>query len=249
MSLIFLPENWKRFGSGRKWRCVGPRYLCEVDDPGNTPNYVNVTDAVLKIRRIKAFYMPRIKGGMLDENRTALDILIANAMAESLGSVPSPMSTSELRGVYSRARGMDSGVKLDAVVRYVAMKSKYLERREPGYVNPVTSPQRVSVGSHHVLISTARSLLSFPANEPIERCIAETVDLICQLPAESLYAAELAIRYFNKAYSKHLNQPPLLAATYNAGSPRPDPGNIWNLKQYGKHIDRWVAFYNTSRMV
>jgi len=133
----------------------------------------------------------------------------------------------------------------------VADHARFLERREPGYVNPLNTPQKVSMGAHHVLISTARALLPSPsrAAAPLERRIMETTELVCRIPAESLYAAEMAIRYLNDAYSKHLNQPPLIAATYNAGSPRPDARNPWNLRQYGNHIDRWVAYYNTCRML
>ena len=249
MSIMSLPDGWKRFGSGRRWRCMPPRYLCEVDDPGNTPNYANIAGTAAKIRRIKSFYAGRLKLGLLDEMGTGLDIITANSMTESLGSVPSPLFTAQLRDVYNRGIGINAGAKLDGVVRFVAVNAKYLERREPGYINPVGTPQKVSVGAHHVLISTARSLMHYPANAPSEQRVAEIVDLICRLPAESLYAADLAIRYLNAAYSKHLNQPPLLAATYNAGSPRQDLANPWNLKQYGNHLDRWVAFYNTSRMM
>ena len=35
---------------------------------------------------------------------------------------------------------------------------------------------------------------------------------------------------------------------YNAGSPRPAPGNPWSLRQYGDHVDCWVQYYNTSRL-
>lgn len=249
MSLISYPDGWKRFGGGRRWRCVGPRYLCEVDDPDNTPNYARMTAVVTKIRRIKAFYTGRLPLGLLDQSGNGVDLLVANAFTESFGTVPSPLSTAQLRTVYHRSIGIDPGVKLHEVVRYVAGQARFLERREPGYVNPVHTPQKVSVGAHHVLVSTARALLPTPAHAPLARRITETADLVCRLPAESLYAAEMAIRYLNKAYGKHLNQPPLVAATYNAGSPRLDTRNPWNLRQYGNHIDRWVAYYNTSRMI
>jgi hypothetical protein len=249
MSITFLSDGWKRFGGGRRWRLASPHYLCEVDTEGNTPNYTRIAATVAKVRRIKSFYAGRLQLGVLDGYSTGVDILVANSLAESLGSVPSPLSTGQLRGVYERATGSDAGVRLDAVVRYVGGAAKYLQRREPGYVNPLATPGKVSVGAHHVLISTARSLLPSRVDAPLEQRRAETVDLVCRLPAESLYAAEMAIRYLNRAYGKHLNEPPLIAATYNAGSPRPDPGNTWNLKQYGNHLDRWVAFYNTSRMV
>jgi hypothetical protein len=249
MSLIYLPDGWMRFGVGRRWRCDVPRFFCEVDDPGNVPNYAKRADTISKIRRIKSMYAGRLALGLLDERGTGLDILVANSLAESLGTVPSPLSTAELRTVYSKAIGIDPGVKLDEVVRHVATRAKFLERREPAYVNPVNTPGRVSVGAHHVLISTALTLTRIGKTSPPDVRTSEIADLVCRIPAESLYAAQLAIEYFNKSYPKHLNQPPLLAATYNAGSPRPNPGNAWNLKQYGDHLDRWVAFYNTSRMM
>lgn len=249
MSLIYLPDGWMRFGNGRKWRLAAPRYLCEIDDAGNMPTYAKSTSVSTKIRRIKSFYSGRVKLGALDEYGTGLDILVANSLAESLGTVPTPFSTSELRGVLKGAIGIDAGTKLDALVRYVATHAKYLERREPGYVNPVTTPGRVSIGAHHVLISTARRLLLQKANAPLDQQISDITDLVCRLPAESLYAAELAVQYFNQSYARHRNQPPLLAATYNAGSPRPDATNPWNLRQYGNHLDRWTTFYNTSRML
>jgi hypothetical protein len=249
MSLISLPDGWKRFGSGRKWRCVGSNYLCEVDDPGHTPNYVKTSSIVTKIRRIKSFYAGRLKMGILDQFGNGIDIMVANSLAESLGTVPSPLETSRLREVYKSATGSDPGIKLDEVVRYVANHAKFLERREPGYVTPISTAQKVSIGSHHVLISTARALLPSRTNAPLERRIAETTDLVCRIPSESLYAAEMAICYLNDAYYKHLNQPPLIAATYNAGSPREDSRNVWNLHQYNNHVDRWVAYYNTSRMI
>ncbi len=249
MSLISLSDGWKQFGSGRKWRCIGPDYLCEVDSPGNAPNYLKMPKTMANMRRVKSFYAGRVKFGILDEWGTGLDLLVANAFTESLGSVPSPLSTTELREAFNRATGINAGVKLDEVVRYIAMQSgaKYLQRREPRYINPVVTPGRISVGAHHVLVSTARSLLPASANAPIEQRTSEIVEFVCRLPAESLYAAELAVRYFNRSYAKHQNQPPLLAATYNAGSPRPDPSNLWNLKQYGEHINRWLMYYNTSR--
>jgi hypothetical protein len=248
MSLMSLDNGWKQFGNGRKWRCIGPAYRCEVDDEGNTPNYMHISSTLAKLRRIKSFYLGRVTLGILDEFGYGADVLTANSFTESLGTVPSPLSTSELRSVYNDAPGMDNGVKLDHVIRYISSRAKYLERREPGYTNPLAKPDRVSVGSHHVLIATAVGLSAGSGQDSPEARETRIADLICRLPAESRLAAEYAVKYFNRAYSKHLNQPPLLAATYNAGSPRPDSTNPWNLRQYGAHIDRWVAYFNTSRM-
>ena len=77
----------------------------------------------------------------------------------------------------------------------------------------------------------------------------QIADLVLKLPSISIFAAEMAVKYINRAFGRHQNEPPLIAATYNAGSPRSDPSNAWNLRQYGDHIDRWIAFYNTSRLL
>jgi len=129
----------------------------------------------------------------------------------------------------------------------VSGEARYLERREPGYVDPITTPGRVSVGAHHVLVSTALGLRPSPPRDPRLRTEA-IVDLVCRIPAESLEAAALAVAYLVRSHGQHRNQPPLVAATYNAGSPRADRTNEWNLRQYGAHVDRWVAYYNTSRL-
>lgn len=249
MSLKRLEDGWCCFGQGRRWRCSsGSRFLCEVDSAGVTPNYLKMASTVTKIKRIKAFYRGRLTFGQLDEMGFGLDVLVANSLTESFGTVPSPLDTKALTAVYNQAGGLNPGVRLDEVVRHIARTAKFLERREPGYINPVATPGRVSVGAHHVLIATALGLKGMKPGHSSQQ-VAQIADLVCRVPAESLYAAQLAITYFNRSYSKHFNQPPLLAATYNAGSPRSDGRNRWNLRQYGEHIDRWIAYFNTSRMV
>lgn len=245
MSLIELSDGWVRFGNGRRWRTRLPSYLVEVDQPRNTPNYLQLPQLVTRMRRVKAFYRELKCVEVLDGLGTGVDILVANAFTESLGTVPSPLSQQELRQVYASASEAEVGKRLHQVVLRVARDAKYLERREPGYVDPVATPHRVSLGSHHVLISTALELIGAPRTG-LERT-ATIVDLVCRLPADTPYAAELAVKYFLRSQAQHRLQPPLLAAVYNAGSLRPDPDNPWNLKQYGDHLDRWVAFFNTSR--
>jgi hypothetical protein len=246
MSLHKLDAGWMQFGNGNLWRCAGPKYLCEVNEAGNTPNYNSTHSVVAKIRRIKSFYAGKLEFGMLNEFGTASDLLAANAFAESYGTVPSSLSSAELRAVYNNAIGIDPGTKLDEMVRYVHDKEKYLERREPGYSNPLSTPHRVSLGAHHMLLSTARAVLGQTGTG--DHKTADIIDLVCRFPSESVFAANCAIKYLNQSYSKHQNQPPLIGATYNAGSPRFTTANTWNLVQYGNHLDRWVAFYNTSRM-
>jgi Family of unknown function (DUF5675) len=249
MSLVFLNNDWKRYGNGRIWRCQKPSFIMELDREGNSPNYMHLQSSVTSIRKIKAFYTGKLALGTLDVNTNGVDILVANAMTESFGSVPTQFSD-ELSKVYANAPGILVGDKLAAVVDYIKIRNKNLVRKEPGYINPISTPEKISVGAHHCLISTALNLggmYTFTKSSP--KYIEAVKDLIFKLPSTSAFAAQLAIKYFNNTYSKHHNEPPLLAASYNAGSLRPDASNAWNLKQYGNHLDRWVAFYNTSRML
>ena len=50
-----------------------------------------------------------------------------------------------------------------------------------------------------------------------------------------------------RGQGRHRWELPLIAASYNAGSPRSTTKNDWHLIQYGEHIDRWISYYNTSR--
>lgn len=249
MSLVSLNNGWKRFGNGRIWRCKEPDFICEVDTEGNIPSYSNKPSSVSIIRRVKSFYAGQIHSyGNLDANRNALDILTANSMAESFGTVPTPFDYKELSTIYLGNNKPDAGDRLREVIDYIQIRSKWLVRKEPGYVNPLATPSRISLGAHHILLSTAidvsgkQALSRDKKNDFIK-------DLVFRLPSVSSFAADLAISYFNKSSGKHFNELPLLAATYNAGSPRPDSSNPWNLKQYGSHIDRWIGYYNTSRLL
>jgi hypothetical protein len=94
-------------------------------------------------------------------------------------------------------------------------------------------------------LSTALELTGTPNADKA----AAIEDLVLRLPTQSVFAAELAVKYFHRSIFKHQLQPPLMAAVYNAGSLRVDASNAWNLRQYGDHIDRWVAYYNTSRLL
>ena len=246
--LTKLENGWFCFGNGKPWRLQAPYYFCEVGAEGIIPDYSKMPSVMAKLRRIKAFYTGKLKLGNLDEHGNGIDILVANSMTESLGTVPSPLNYKDLRKAFDNLSGNDVGSRLDEIVRLISRSAgaKYLERREPGYIDPIRTPGRVSLGSHHILISTAlqsKSRLNGANKE------AQIIDLALRLPSESIFAAQLAIDYLNARYSKHQNHPPLIAATYNAGSPRLTSANTWNLVQYGEHIDRWVAYYNTSRKI
>lgn len=247
MSLISHDKGWKSFDTGRIWRCrADGSWLIEIDREGNTPSYSNLPSTVNTIRRIHSFYDGRISFGSLDANGNALDLITANSMAESLGNVPPRLEYKDLLYCFQNSQGRTDGDRLNDVVEFILMHEKYLVRKEPGYINPVQTPAKVSFGAHHMLISTALDISGQSSGQGKE---AHIVDLALKLTTDAIFSAEMAVKYLNKSYGKHQNEPPLVAATYNAGSPRPDPSNAWNLRQYGNHIDRWTAFYNTSRLL
>jgi|GEM_PF-469069 len=246
MSLQKLADNWMRFGNGLQWRCKPPQYYCEVQNAGNVPVY---TDKALtnRIREVRNFYAARIKDmGLMDSYGYGIDILVANSFAESSGTVPSPLNLPDVEKVYAAAMG-SVPMRLDAVAKHVrnTAGTKALAYFEPGYTDPVNTPRRISMGSHHQLISTAGWLQS-GKNTTTQDQVA---NLVKRLPTDSRFSAGLAVTYFNKYHSRHQNQPPLMAACYNAGSLRESGDNAWNLRSTNNHIDRWVKYFNMSRAV
>jgi hypothetical protein len=246
MSLESLSDGWKRFGEGRRWRCIAPRWSCEVDREGNIPAYLNLASSVNLVRRVRAYYQGKHFTSMTDENGNLADILTANAMTESFGTVPTPFSRTELENVLKGSNAGTPEEALAAVVDYIASRARFLVRKEPGYAGPVSTPDRISVGAHHMLLSTGLEMQNLSGARGNARTEAIT-GLVTGLAADSAFAAELALTYFSRRRARHQLEPPLMAAVYNAGSLRPSSKNPWNLVQYGEHIDRWVAYYNTSR--
>lgn len=248
MSLESLDNGWMRFGQGRIWRLRPSDHLLETERAGNVPSYTRKYPNLLpKINKIRRMYSGKLKLGALDQYGVALDVLVANAMTESYGSVPTPFSYNGLKHVFDEAPGHSVGVRLDAVLNHVKTRSKWLVRKEPGYIDPISTPHRVSVGAHHMLLSTAHWIKRSNTQKGTVAYEHEIADLIFRFISSSPFAAQMAVNYFNRYTSRHRNQLPLLAATYNAGSPRYTSKNPWNLIQYGEHIDRWVSYFNTSR--
>ena len=248
MSLVSLSNGWKQFGDGRHWRCVVPYWYCEIDRENNVPSFSNLIPSVNLVRKVRAFYAGKMFQSMADEHGNLVDILTANSLTESLGTVPTPFSKEELTKVLQASRESDIRLALAELVDYILLRSKYLIRKEPGYADPVSTPGKISVGAHHTLLSTAIETLNLKFNT--EKSKIDTISgLIIDLASSSVYAAEVALRYFQNRNSKHQLEPPLMAAIYNAGSLRPSSKNSWNLVQYGEHIDRWVGYYNTSRSI
>lgn len=243
-----LGDGWFCFEGGQRWRCQAPGYLCEIEAVGNCPSLLKEPGIAERVRRIRAFYAGRIQLGVLDQYGTGLDILVANAMTESYGTVPSPLDFAALERQLDTPSGFPLDVRLDQMLREIGASkaSRWLVRFEPGYTSPFTTPAKVSVGAHHMLIATAMNLASQRSSSSDKKTTARLQ--ILQLASKSLHAAQLATEYLNNKHAAHQGQLPLIAATYNAGSPRLSTSNPWRLVQYGKHIDRWVAYYNASRL-
>jgi len=242
-----LADGWFSFAGGRRWRCRGSGYFCEVQDAGNCPSFASEPGALDRVRRIRSFYDGRLDLGPLDLNGTGVDILVANAMTESFGTVPSPLDLQTLERKLDSQPGIPLDIRLDQLIRDVGndKATRWLVRREPKYINPIATPSQVSVGAHQMLLSTANGLASQRASSGSDADRVRTQ--VLRLAAESLHAARLATEYLNGKRALHQGQLPLVAATYNAGSPRSTEANPWHLVQYGEHIDRWIGYYNTSR--
>ena len=111
-------------------------------------------------------------------------------------------------------------------------------RQESGYTSDEATPNKVSVGLTQTLISTAQKVMR--ASLGREWLLA---------PANSITAGTAYIA--SQARQTGLD-PPLVAAAYNAGQLRHQPGadNRWKLRQYpigtGKHVDRFVRFFNDA---
>lgn len=112
-------------------------------------------------------------------------------------------------------------------------------RREPGYVDDVQTPHRISVGPCHLLISTAQGCMGDPS---VNR--AWLLDVANNLRAAARYIAQqVRVTGFD---------PVLVAAAYNAGGVyRAVPGesrygNPWHIRSYGSHLDRAAAWYGDA---
>lgn len=118
-------------------------------------------------------------------------------------------------------------------------KLQYIQvRREPGYVDDVQTPNRISVGPCHVLISSARTAMGMTS-----------VDRGWLLvPANNIRAAARFIR--NQKTATDFD-PLLVSAAYNAGglyeaAPGTKYANRWRLRVYGDHLDRAAAWYGDA---
>lgn len=114
-----------------------------------------------------------------------------------------------------------------------------LVREEPGYVSDEETPDRISIGPCHLLISTAREVMGRP---DLDRGWLSD-------PANNLRACA---RYIASDADKTRYDPILVAADYNAGRleralpGQSEHGNPWHLLTYGNHLDRAAAWYGDA---
>jgi hypothetical protein len=129
------------------------------------------------------------------------------------------------------------GIPAELLLATVATESRRdldprQDRQEPGYVSDETTPERVSVGLCHPLISTARAVTGFACGRHW-----------LQEPRNNLMIAALVIR--GDAVMTGLD-PILVAAKYNAGTIRETLSNPFRLRSTGDHLSRFASWYNDA---
>jgi hypothetical protein len=113
-------------------------------------------------------------------------------------------------------------------------------RKEPGYVDDESTPNRISPGLMQTLISTARSAIGDPG---LSR--AALLDPDTSIRAGAAYIKQQATRGTLPTNF----DPPLVGVAYNAGSLRASTTNRWGLVQTDRgggkfHADAWVEYFN-----
>jgi hypothetical protein len=109
---------------------------------------------------------------------------------------------------------------------------------ESNCTNPAGSSDGLSSGPMQVTASTCSAITGLSRTECRRR--------MHDLPSFSI---DVGIRYMASSYQRrqHHNDPPKIAAAYNAGSIRSTRTNAWHMVSTGNHIDRFVAAYNAYR--
>lgn len=106
------------------------------------------------------------------------------------------------------------------------------DRKEPGYQSDEATPNRVSVGICHPLISTARAVTGFAVSRAW-----------LTLPSNNIRVAAMVLR--NDAPRTGFD-PPLSFACYNSGGLSESNKNPFKLRSTGEHISRAVSFTNDA---
>ncbi len=107
------------------------------------------------------------------------------------------------------------------------------DRKEPGYVSDEATPNRVSIGLCHILLSTARFVMNWPGMS--RRWLEQPQNNFAV--AAAVLRADAPITGFDVV---------LCAAKYNAGSLRETTKNRWGLFTHGNHLDRATKFYGDA---
>jgi hypothetical protein len=134
------------------------------------------------------------------------------------------------------------GVPVELIVATIAVESGGKAgalRKEPGYVNDVATPHKVSMGLMQTLLSTAREAMR------------DT-----RLTREALFKADVSIAagtaYMAQQASATSFDPPKVAAAYNAGGVyyNSSASNKWRMRCYpigtSEHIDRFIMWFNDA---
>jgi hypothetical protein len=109
---------------------------------------------------------------------------------------------------------------------------------ESNCTNPRGSSDGLSSGPMQVTASTCAAMTRL-SRSTCRRRMHENPD----------FSFEVGVRYMASSYQRrqHRNDPPKIAAAYNAGSIRRSRANRWHMVVTGNHIDRFVAAYNAYR--
>lgn len=109
---------------------------------------------------------------------------------------------------------------------------------ESGCTNPAGSSDGLSSGPTQVTASTCSAITGLSQSTCRTR-----------MHSNPDFSFEVAARYMASSYQRgqHNNDPPKIAAAYNAGSIRRTSQNRWRMVTTGNHIDRFVSAYNAYR--
>lgn len=129
------------------------------------------------------------------------------------------------------------GVPIELILATVATESHASldpkqDRKEPGYISDEATPDRVSIGLCHPLISTARGVTGFAVGRAW-----------LSVPRNNLMVASLVLRDDARATAF---DPVLAASKYNAGSLRASDKNRFGLRSHGTHLDRFTKFFGDA---
>lgn len=112
------------------------------------------------------------------------------------------------------------------------------DRKEPGYVDDVTTPHRRSPGLMQTLITTAREMAT-------RYHLKEVHEVNTELLFDPFYSILLGTAYIKRQIERYDYDPVLICGAYNAGSLRQTSTNRWKIMTYGDtRMDRYVSFYN-----